>query len=203
MRCIVENGKINSHHAVGARVSLSDALRLLNGLLANDFHPVSIGIQDKGNVPHAPIRQLLLKLVTGILDALAGGLQVVNADAGMAEAAVRLCVAVDDLVLRVVLGAIVVCQLDDALAVDKRVAVRGGTGAVVGEKVQIKLGGGLLNLFDKTHTEELVEFNWPSWLDFLLYGCFTGEVIKYRHTRLLGVFDPNPRFHVNGMQCMI
>jgi hypothetical protein len=62
-------------------------------------------------VPHATVGQLLLELVAGILDALAGGLDVVDADAGVAEAAVRLLVTGSDGEVGVVLSAVVVGEL--------------------------------------------------------------------------------------------
>jgi hypothetical protein len=87
-------------------------------------------------VPHATVGELLLELVAGILDALASGLDVVDGDADVAEAAVGLGVARVDLVLGVVLSAVVVrlvgsqrmsllagpgrepYQLDDALTIE-------------------------------------------------------------------------------------
>lgn len=149
----------HAYHAIGTRISLGDVFSLLDGLLANDLDPVAVGVKHKGNVLHATVAQLLLELVPGVLDALAGRLQVVDTDAGVAEPAVRLRVTVDDLVVGVVLGAVVVGELDDALAVHKRVAVGGGLGAVVSEKVQVKLGIGVFDLVDDAHSEELVEFN--------------------------------------------
>ena len=109
---------------------------------------------------HAPIRQLLLKLVPGLFNALARGLQVVDADARVAEAAVRLDVAVVDLVLGVVLGAVVVRQLDEALAVPHVVAARRGLGRVVAEEVEVKLGVGELEFLDQGHAQEGVELDW-------------------------------------------
>lgn len=108
---------------------------------------------------HAPVGQLLLELVAGVLDALAGGLDVVDADARVAEAAVGLGVAVVDLVLGVVLGAVVVRQLDEALAVPHVAAARRGLGRVVAEEVQVKFGVGELELLDQGHAQEGVELD--------------------------------------------
>lgn len=104
-------GGNQAYHAVGGNISLLDLGSLLEWLLANDLAPVTIGVEDKGNVPHATVRQLLLERVTAILDALAGGLEVVNADAGVTETAVRLLVAVGDGEVGVVLSAVVVGEL--------------------------------------------------------------------------------------------
>lgn len=154
-----DNPCIWTHHAVGADIRLSLVLRLLDGLLADNLNPVAVRVERKGNVPHAAVGELLLELVPGVLDALARGLDVVDADAGVAEAAVRLRVAVVGLEVGVILGAVVVRQLDDALAVDKRVSVRDGLRAVVRHKVEVKLGLGHLELLDEAHAEELVEFD--------------------------------------------
>lgn len=57
---------------------------------------------------HAAVGELLLEGVSGILDTLAGSLDIVDTDTGVTEAAVRLGVAVVDLVVRVILGAVIV-----------------------------------------------------------------------------------------------
>ena len=82
-------------------------------------------------MPHPPVRQLLLELVARILDALAGSLEVVYRNTGVPEPAVGIAVAVVDFVLRVRLGAVVVRQLDESLAVPDLVAVGGGLRAIV------------------------------------------------------------------------
>lgn len=131
---------MNTDHLVSRDISRGDTLRLLHALLPDHLYPVVVRIQDKRNVPHAPIRQLLLEPIAGVLNALARRLDVVDADAGVAETAVRVAVAVVDLVVRVVLGAVVVRQFDEALAVPELVAVRGRLRRVVAEEVQVELG---------------------------------------------------------------
>lgn len=109
--CLDRESLRGAYHAVGSGTGLPDFRSLLNRLLANDLNPVSIRVKDEGNVPHASICQLLLEFVTGFLDTLARSLDVVDADAGMAETTVRLLVAIDDGEVGVVLGAIVVSKL--------------------------------------------------------------------------------------------
>lgn len=108
---------------------------------------------------HAAVGQPLLEPVAGLVDARAGSLQVLDAHAGVTKAAVRLGVAVVDPVARVVLGAVVVRQLDQALAVPQVAARRRGPGGVVAEKVQVKLGLGELELLDQGHAQERVELD--------------------------------------------
>jgi hypothetical protein len=65
----------------------------------------------------------------------------------MPEALVRLSVAIADLVVRVVFGAVVVCELDNALAIGPMFAVRGGFRAIVCEEVEVELSVGVLDLY--------------------------------------------------------
>jgi hypothetical protein len=109
-------------------------------------------------VAHLAIRQLLLELVSCILNALARRLDVVDRDAEMAKAA-RVRVAVRDLIVGVVLGAVVVRELDDTLAVGPVVAVRDGFGAVVCEEVEVELCVWVLDLVDELEAEEFVELD--------------------------------------------
>lgn len=62
----------------------------------------------------APVGQLLLELVAGILDTLACGLNVVDRNASVTEPFVWLGVAVGDLVAVVGLGTVIVGEFDDA-----------------------------------------------------------------------------------------
>ena len=87
-------------------------------------------------------------------------LETYDTDAGMAEAPVRLSVAIVHLVLRVVLGTVVVRQLYEALSVEGAFAMRQSLGAVVAEKVQVELSIGELELLDNLHTQELIEPDW-------------------------------------------
>src|SRR4051812_40103610 len=75
-----------AHHAVGTCVCLFDALRLFQGLLAHNLHPVLIGIQNEGDVPHLTICQLLLELVACVFEALACRLDVIHGDGQVSEA---------------------------------------------------------------------------------------------------------------------
>lgn len=112
---------------------------------------------------HAAVGELLLELVAGVLDALARGLDVVDGDADVAEAAVRLLVAVVDGVILVSFSAVVMRQLDNALAVERAIAVRRRRRPVVGEEVQIEFRLGERQLLDQAQAEELVEFDfWRS-----------------------------------------
>lgn len=134
-----------THHAIRARVRrrrlllLGVVSALAAGRLADDLDPVAVRIQRKGDVLHAAVRQPLLEPVAGVLEAAAGGLDAVDADADVAEAAVGLGVAAVDLVVRVVLGPVVVRQLDHALAVEDAAARGQCAGAVVRQEVQVEL----------------------------------------------------------------
>lgn len=120
LQCFGYSG--DSYHAIGSDVSLLDAGSLLQRLLANNLNPISIGIQGKSNVVHSSLGQLLLELVAGILNALASGLEVVDGNAGVAKSAVRVLVSIVDGVVGVVLSAVVVGELNDSLAVKRRVS---------------------------------------------------------------------------------
>lgn len=112
----------NSYHAIGSDVSLLDAGSLLKGLLSNNLNPVSIGVQSKSNVVHSSLGQLLLELVAGIFDALTSGLEVVDGNAGVAKSAMRVLISIVDGVVGVALSAVVVGELNDSLAVKRRVS---------------------------------------------------------------------------------
>lgn len=68
---------IRSYHAISVRVGVLHVLSLFQRFLANDLDPVAIRVQDEGDVSHATISKLLLKLVACILKARARSLQVV------------------------------------------------------------------------------------------------------------------------------
>lgn len=70
-----------------------------------------------GDVMHTSILQFLLELVTGILKSLARSLNVVDAYADMAKSFAMIFVAIAWFVVGIAFRAIVVCQLDNALAV--------------------------------------------------------------------------------------
>src|SRR5690242_7417902 len=78
-----------------------------------DFNPVAVGILDEGDVLHAAIGQTLLERHAQRLEAHAGRVHVRHRDAQVAETA-RLAVAVVVLKIRLLLGAVVVGELQDA-----------------------------------------------------------------------------------------
>ena len=84
------------------------------------------------------------------MEALAGGLDVVDADADVAEA-LRLAVAVVGFVVGVVLGAVVVGQLDNAFAIRPVVAVGDGARTVVSEEVKVEFVVGEGELVHELH----------------------------------------------------
>lgn len=143
--------------AVRPRVRLRNALCLVDVLGGDDLHPVAVRVEREGDVPHAAVLKPLLEPVAGVGDALASGLDVVDGDADVAEAAAGIAVAVGDGVGRVGLGAVVVGEFEDALAVGPVGARGGGAGGVIGEEVEVEFGGGLGDVVDLGHAEVLVE----------------------------------------------
>lgn len=95
-------------HAVGLQVRGLAFLSLFDRFLSDNLDPVSVWIKDEGNAAHTSVCELLLELVAGILKTLACGLNVVDGDAGVTEALVRILVAVVDLVVWIVLSTVVV-----------------------------------------------------------------------------------------------
>ncbi|KAI6760727.1 hypothetical protein HG530_009587 [Fusarium avenaceum] len=102
---------------IAKEVKVEASSAILNVISGNNLNPVTIRVKHKGNVSHAAVTELLLELVTSILDSLAGSLDVVHRNTGVAKAAIGLLVPVVDLVLRIILGTIVVGQLDKSLSV--------------------------------------------------------------------------------------
>lgn len=127
--------------------------------MADHFNPVAIRVKHEGDVAHATVCELLLELVTGILQSLTRSLNVVDRNTKVAEAFVRLGVAIVNRVVGVVFGAIVVCELNNSFAVCPVIGVRDSLGAIVCEKVEIKSGIGLLDVVDLLHAQELVELD--------------------------------------------
>jgi hypothetical protein len=111
-------------------------------------------------VLHASVSKLLLELVSGILDALASGLEVVDGDASVAESSVGVLISIVDSVGRIILGAVVVSEFNDALTVNGRISKGDSALAVVAQEVEIKLGFGKFKLADYAQSKELVEFDW-------------------------------------------
>jgi hypothetical protein len=150
-----------TYHAICACVSVLDVLRLLNWVLPDDFNPITVRVQNEGDMAHASIGELLLELVTRILEPRAGSLYVIYRHAEMPEALVRFRVAVGNLVVWIVFGAVVVSELDNALAVGPVIAVGHCLGAVVCEEVEVELGVRVLDLIDHFHAEEFIELDTP------------------------------------------
>lgn len=82
----------------------------------NNLNPVSIGIQNKSNVLHSTLIQLLLELDANLVESLTGSLNVVDSDGQMSET-LGLGVSVVVGELSVVLSAPVVGQLKQTLTV--------------------------------------------------------------------------------------
>ena len=76
-----------------------------------------IGIEHECDMSHSSIRELFLELVTRVLETLATRLQVVDRDAEMPEAAARVGITVGDFKFGVILGAVVVGELNDSLSI--------------------------------------------------------------------------------------
>lgn len=161
-----------TYHAICLNICRLHLRSLLNRLLANNLNPVAIRVQCKGNVVHAPICQLLLEFVASVLDTLARSLNVINADASVAEATVGLFVPIVDGVVGVILGAVVVRQLDDALAIGEVVSMGQSLGAVIGHEIEVELCFRVLELLNDFHAQELVEFDWT--MVYLLAGAWEG-----------------------------
>ena len=95
-----------------------------------------IRVKCKSNVPHATIGKFLLEFVSGILKALAARLEVIHGDAEVAKASARIRVAISNLEVGVVLGAVIVRELEDALSIrDMRIG-RCTLWTIVGHEVQ-------------------------------------------------------------------
>ena len=130
-------------------IRLLDRFGIFHLVVRDDFDPVIVRVEGESHMPHSPIRQLLLEFVAGIFDALACGLDVIDGDADVAETAAGVGVAVGGLVIRVVFGAVIVGELEDALAVVPGGFGGNGGGGVVGEEVEIEFGVGLGDLLDE------------------------------------------------------
>ena len=127
--------------------------------VGDDFDPVPVGIEREGDVSHPAVCKLLLEFVACGFDAGAGGLDVVDGDANVAEATVRRGVAVVDCVVGVVFGAVVVGQFEDALAVGPGGGFRDGEGGGVRHEVEVELCFGLRDLLEEGHAKMFVEFD--------------------------------------------
>ena len=136
------------YHLVRRNVRGRNISRLLDGVLGNNLDPITVRVERKGDMSHTTVSQLLLELVAGILKALAGSLDIVDADAKVAETAIRFLVAIVYGVVWVILRAMVVRELDKSLPIKRGVTMRVSLGTIVAEEVEIELGLGKLELFD-------------------------------------------------------
>lgn len=116
----------------------------------------SLRVQGEGNAVHPPVLESLFELEPCITDSLASRLDVVHTDAGMSEA-LRFVVAIVHLEIRVVLGAIVMRHLDDALTIGPVRITGRRIGTIVGEEVEIELVVWEGELVHLAHAEVLVE----------------------------------------------
>lgn len=135
-------------HAIGFNVGFLHIFGLFDVILGNDLDPVLIGIQSKlqrqsvstlssgfftdthSDVMHPAVLQLLLKLISRVLQSLTRSLDVVHRDADMPETFSGLLVAIVWLVGSIILRAIVVSELNDALAISPVIAGGYGLGRV-------------------------------------------------------------------------
>lgn len=135
-------------HAIGFDVGFLHIFGLCDVILANNLDPVLIGIQSKlqdnqfrhhprglftdthRDVMHPAVLQLLLKLISCVLQSLTRSLDVVHRDADMPETFSGLLVAIVWLVGSIILRAIVVSELNDALAISPVIARGYGLGRV-------------------------------------------------------------------------
>lgn len=186
-------GRLDAKHgvveAVVGRISRSTDILVV---AADDFHPVAIGVLGEGDVLHATLGEFLLEWVAGILESLAGGLDVIDGDSDVAESTVRFRVSVGDAVVGVALGAVVVGELQHGVTIRPVTITLQRLGAIVCEEVQRELVFGEVQLLDLVETEELVEFHW-AWLascqwvmndahilpDF--FGSFTRIMVSASH----------------------
>jgi hypothetical protein len=148
-----------SYHAVCLQVGCFHSFSLVNWVLTNDLDPVSIRIECKSDATHSSVRQLLLEFVTGIFDSLASSLNVVDTDTSMPETLYRFTVSSCDFIIGVVLGSVVMCQLDQTFAIAEVVVVGGRFWRVIAQKVEVELGFRLFDLSNHLHTEVLIELD--------------------------------------------
>lgn len=87
----------------------------------------------------------------------------------MAKATMRLCIAVVDLILGIVLRPVIMGELDESLSVGYMFSMRYRTGAIITQEVQVKFCLGKFCLLDDLHAQELVELD------------FNKKVLSVRH----------------------
>lgn len=82
-----------------------------------------------------------------------------NTDASVSKSAMRLGVAIVNLVLGVVLSAVVMSELDETFAVPDAVAVGQSIRRVVAQEVQIELRVREFQLLDNSHAKMFIELD--------------------------------------------
>jgi hypothetical protein len=153
------NAPRSAYHFVCLQVRSLDSLSPLKCVLSNYLYPISIRVQGKGNMFHPAISQLLLEFVPRILDSLAGSLEIVHTDTCMSKTSIGLRIPSRNLIVGIVLGSVIVCQLDEAFAIAEVVGVGDCLGTVVTHEIEVKLGFRLFNLSNHLHTEVFVELD--------------------------------------------
>ena len=153
-------GRLDADHGVVQSVASGVRGRAHVGVVAaDDLDPVAVRVLGESNVLHATVGELLLKGVAGIFDSLASGLDVVDRDGDVAKAAVRFGVSVDHAVVGITLGAVVVGEFENSVAIGPVAVALQGSRSTVGEEVEGKLVLGKVQLLDLVQSEEIIEFN--------------------------------------------
>lgn len=144
-------------HAVARGFGRGYVFGFIDILLADDLDPVAVWVKCEGYASHSAVGELFLELVPGIFNSFAGCLDVVYANANVAKAFAWILVAVVHCVAVVVLGAIIVGQLDDAFSVGPMGSLRCRLSTIVRQEVEVKLVVWKLELVDLRHAQQLVE----------------------------------------------
>lgn len=113
---------ISTQYSSGSRANCKTiSFDIILGVFFTDTHR---------DVMHPAVLQLLLKLISCVLQSLARSLDVVHRDADMPETFSRLLVAIVWLVGSIILRAIIVSELNNALAISPVIARGYGLGRV-------------------------------------------------------------------------
>jgi len=133
---------LHADHSMIKFISLQICRRRLSVAvsLPNDLNPVPVRVQGEGDAPHLSVGKLLLEADGVGFEAGARGFKVVNAEADVAEASAWIGVAGGYSVVWVVLGAIVVRELQNGLPVGPVVSEALSFGRVEGEEVEGEFG---------------------------------------------------------------
>lgn len=152
--------RLHSEHSVVQ--SVAGRIRSRTDVLivpTDNLDPVSVRVLHKGNVLHAAIGKLLLEGIAGILEPLACSLNVVHRNSKVSKSPVRFSVSVDDAVVRVVLGTVVVGEFQNAVAISPVTITLEGSRSIVGKEIQGELVLREVQLANLVQPEELVELN--------------------------------------------